>query len=43
MCLRLVLYDMRLVNIFISVMYGVMNNSLLIPSLVAFCVKLNEE
>ena len=37
-----VLNDIRLVNIFIIAMYGIMNYSLLMPNLVAFYAKLNE-
>ena len=40
LCLRFVIFDMRLVNTFIIFMYGVMNYLLL--SLVAFYAKLNE-
>ena len=36
LCLRIVLFDMRLVNNFIIAMCGVMKYSLLIPNLVAF-------
>ena len=42
LCLRFVLYGMRLVNSFIIVMCGVMNYSLLMQNLVAFFAKLNE-
>ena len=42
LCQCFVLYDMRLVNTFITAMYGVMNCSLLMPVLVAFYAKLNE-
>ena len=42
LCLRLVRYDMRLVNNFIIAMYGIMNYLLLLPTLVAFYAKLNE-
>ena len=37
-----VLNDIRLVNIFIIALYGIMNYSLLMPNLVAFYAKLNE-
>ena len=40
LCLRFVLYDIRLVNTFIITMYGVVNFSLPLPNLVAFHVKL---
>ena len=40
LCLRVVLYDMGRVNIFIIAMYGVMNYSLLVPNFVAFYEKL---
>ena len=40
LCLRFVLYDMRLVNII--AMYGVMNQLFLMPNLIAFHAKLNE-
>ena len=36
------IYDMRLVNTFISAMYGVMNYLLLLTNFVAFYAKLNE-
>ena len=39
LCLR---NDIRVVNTFITAMYGVMNYSLLMPVLVAFYAKLNE-
>ena len=42
LCLRFVLYDIRLFNTFIIAMYGVMNNSLLMPNLVAFYAELNK-
>ena len=42
LCLRFVLYGMRLVNRFIIVMYGVMKDLLLMPNLVVFYAKLNE-
>ena len=42
LCLRLVRYDMRLVNNFIIAMYGIMNYLMLLPTLVAFYAKLNE-
>ena len=41
-CLRPVLYDMRLVNIFIIVMYDVMSYLFLTPNLVASFTKLHE-
>ena len=42
LCLRFVLYDMRLVNSFIIAIYGVIDYSLLMPTVVAFYAKLNE-
>ena len=42
LCLHFVLYDMRLVNTFIIAMYGVMNNSLLVPNLINCDAKLHE-
>ena len=42
LCLRIVLYDIRLVNTFIIVICSAMNYSLLMPNLVAFSAKLNE-
>ena len=42
LCLRFVLFDMRHVNTFIIVMYGVMNYLLLRPNLAAFYETLNE-
>ena len=37
-----VLYDMRLLNTFITIVFGDMNYSLLMPNSVAFSAKLNE-
>ena len=42
LCLHFAVYNMRLVNTFIIVMYDVINYSLLVPNLVAFYVQLNE-
>ena len=42
LCLHFMLYDMRLVNTFIIAMYGVMNNLLLVPNLIACYAKLHE-
>ena len=42
LCLRIVLYDKRLVNIFITAMYGVMYYLLLTQNLIAIYAKLNE-
>ena len=41
-CLHFVPYNMRLVNIFIITMYGVMKYSLLMSNLVTFCAKLDD-
>ena len=42
LCLLFVLYNMRLVSTFIIAMYGVMNNLLLVPNLIACYAKLHE-
>ena len=42
LCLRFVLYGMRLVNTFSISNFGVMNYSLLMPNLIAIYAKLNE-
>ena len=42
LCLCFVLYGIRLVNTFIVAMYGVINYSLPLSKLVAFCAKLSE-
>ena len=42
LCLRFVLYDMRLVNTFIIAMYSVINYLLLLLYLVVFYAKLSE-
>ena len=42
LCLRFVLCDIRLNNIFTTAMSCVMNYSLLMPNLVAFYAKMNE-